>query len=57
MSKAGIEDMYCAAKNFVHEKTGLTDIELTKATSLTMVELLDYTRTLISMNNEMEEDE
>jgi hypothetical protein len=56
MNRAGIEGMYCAAKRFVNEKTGLTDVDLAKATSLTMIELLDYTRSLIDMNKEMEED-
>ena len=56
MSKSGIIDMFVAAKSFVNEKTGLTGVELAKATSLTMIELLDYTRSLIDMNKEMEED-
>jgi hypothetical protein len=56
MNREGIEDMYNAAKSFVNERTGLIDIELAKATSLTMIELLDYTRDLINMNNEMEEE-
>ena len=56
MNMEGIKDMYYAAKNFVSERSELTGVELAKATSLTMIELLDYTRDLINMNNEMEEE-
>lgn len=56
MNIEGIKDMYYAAKNFVSERSELTGVELAKATSLTMIELLDYTRDLINMNNEMEEE-
>jgi hypothetical protein len=56
MSREGIKGMYYSAKAFVNEKTGLTGVELSKATSLTMIDLLDYTRDLINMNNEMEEE-
>ena len=56
MSREGIKGMYYSAKSFVNEKTGLTGVELSKATSLTMIDLLDYTRDLINMNNEMEEE-
>lgn len=56
MSREGIKGMFYSAKSFVNEKTGLTGVELSKATSLTMIELLDYTRDLINMNNEMEEE-
>ena len=56
MSREGIKGMYYSAKSFVNEKTGLTGVELAKVTSLTMIELLDYTRDLINMNNEMEEE-